>query len=394
MTREVNVDEDAVFEDGRGGFDEGPKKKIPGMRAFVLVMMLLGLAIMGWIIFQNLPGTSGAAGDGSGNSDENMVQNSLPRYNFATTPSNVRLEPETPEPQPQPAPQPDLQPRQLNLSGPTQPKDLGPTPEERALQRRLAGFANSGSMGAAGATRTAASPVGAGGMGGGLLGGGGSEASSALAKRLNATRHDSMTARMLPHPSLTVPMGTMILCGTTTEINTTQPGMVACQVSRDVYSADGKVLLIEKGTHVVGEVGTAMKQGQARVFVLWTRMRTPENVVINLNSPATNRLGSAGIPGQVNTHFWDRFGGAILISVITDASRALIEAAVNSDNSSSGTTINLGTTQSTGNELAREVLRNTLNIPPTLYARQGKVVGIYVARDLDFSSVYDLQYEP
>jgi type IV secretion system protein VirB10 len=37
------------------------------------------------------------------------------------------------------------------------------------------------------------------------------------------------------------------------------------------------------------------------------------------------------------------------------------------------------------------VLEATINIPPLLYQNQGSVVGVYVARDVDFSKVYALE---
>jgi type IV secretion system protein VirB10 len=39
----------------------------------------------------------------------------------------------------------------------------------------------------------------------------------------------------------------------------------------------------------------------------------------------------------------------------------------------------------------RRILDSTINIPPLIYQNQGAVVGIYVARDVDFSSVYELK---
>ncbi|WP_282446429.1 TrbI/VirB10 family protein [Escherichia coli] len=39
-------------------------------------------------------------------------------------------------------------------------------------------------------------------------------------------------------------------------------------------------------------------------------------------APWTNSLGSSGVPGQVDSHFWDRFEGAVFISVLSDALQA------------------------------------------------------------------------
>ena len=196
---------------------------------------------------------------------------------------------------------------------------------------------------------------------------------------------------MLKHASLTVPAATMIPCGNKTELDTTVPGMVSCQVSRDVYSANSKVRLIDKGAIVTGEISSGIKQGQARVFVLWTRLRNPDNVVVNIDSPGTNRLGSAGIPGQVDTHFWDRFAGAMFISVFSDVGQALVQVAANSANHGGGNTqVNLDNTSNTSDSLAREALRASIDIPPTLYDQQGDAVSIFVRRDLDFSDVYGL----
>ena len=41
-------------------------------------------------------------------------------------------------------------------------------------------------------------------------------------------------------------------------------------------------------------------------------------------------------------------------------------------------------------EVVREAMRQSGNIPPTLTRNQGSRIGIFVGRDLDFSSVYGL----
>lgn len=59
--------------------------------------------------------------------------------------------------------------------------------------------------------------------------------------------------------SMTIAKGTMIPCGTSTELDTTVPGMVSCRVTRDVYSLDGLVKLIDKGAFVTGQMNGGLK---------------------------------------------------------------------------------------------------------------------------------------
>jgi type IV secretion system protein VirB10 len=161
--------------------------------------------------------------------------------------------------------------------------------------------------------------------------------------------------------------------------------MVMCVVSNDVYSSNGKVLLIERGSKAFGERREVMLQGQARIAALWSRIDTPNGVFVDVNSLATDSMGAAGIPAQVDNHLGERFGGAILLSLISD----LGQAAANRASDSRGT-IQFGTTATAGEDLASKTLENTINIPPTGYVTQGSATTILVLRDMDFRSVYEL----
>ena len=208
-----------------------------------------------------------------------------------------------------------------------------------------------------------------------------------LAGRLNPTLTASVQASRRASSDYLLAKGTNIPCTMQTKIVTIQPGFTRCIVEKDVYSANGKVLLLERGSKVTGEQASALLQGQARVFVLWNEAETPYGVRVALASPAAGQLGEAGIGARVNYHFWQRFGGAVMISLIGD----LGNYASNRRNSkgNGGQTFNFDNTSESAQDMATEALKNSINIPPTGYINQGSRINIIVARDVDFGSVYE-----
>lgn len=187
-------------------------------------------------------------------------------------------------------------------------------------------------------------------------------------------------ASRLPDRNFLITAGTSIPCTLQTAMDTATPGYVSCIIGSDVYSDNGAVILMEKGAKVLGEYRSGMRQGQSRLFVLWDRAVTPAGVAIGLASPASDALGRAGFDGTVDTHFWERFGGALLLSIVDDTS-----AAVASRDAQNGETVRMPS------DAAGIALQNSVNIPPSLTKPQGSQVAIFVAQDLDFSSVYALR---
>lgn len=214
----------------------------------------------------------------------------------------------------------------------------------------------------------------------------GQDGQGGMSALLSSTQTATRKATNLGDRNFLLAKGAFIDCALQTKLDSTVPGMTACVVTRNIYSDNGKVLLIERGSTVSGEYQANMRQGMARIFVLWNRIKTPNGVVINLDSPGTDPLGGAGVPGYIDTHFWQRFGGALMLSLVDDVARGLS----NSVNSSGNNQFNFNSTGDATQDMAAEALKNTINIPPTLYKNQGEQVGIYIARDLDFSGVYDV----
>lgn len=207
-----------------------------------------------------------------------------------------------------------------------------------------------------------------------------------LVSQMKASAVARISPTLMPNMSLTLPKGTNFNCALKTRIVSELSGFVSCQVLRNVYSMDGRVLLIERGSDMGGEYTARIKNGQTRIFVIWSRVRSVEGVSIDIASPATGALGEAGIDGYVDNHWFERFGGAILVTLIDDA----VKVAVAQQNDKA-TTVITQDTGDTASKVAEKMLDASVNIPPTIYKNQGEVVGIYVSGDVDFSSVYDLR---
>lgn len=205
-----------------------------------------------------------------------------------------------------------------------------------------------------------------------------------LAALLRPSATPVVRAQVLPTQRLLLPKGAFLDCTLETAIDSTLPGMTTCVMATDTFGVDGQVVLLERGTKLVGETRGQVQQGSARVFVVWDEARTPTGVIVPLASPGTDELGRSGLSGTVDRHFWERFGAAILVSVIDGT----IQSAVQSSHGNSGTVIvNPSATQ----DVMTEVLKNTINIPPTVVKHQGDRIQVLVARDLDFRSVYELR---
>jgi type IV secretion system protein VirB10 len=212
--------------------------------------------------------------------------------------------------------------------------------------------------------------------------------------QLQGSATPRIAASMLGNRSLTLPKGTAFTCALKTKIISATSGLVGCQVQRNVFSDDGRVLLIERGSHMDGEyrIG-AVRPGTVRIPVLWTRIRTPNGVTVDIESPGTGQLGESGIDGYLDNRWFERIGAAMLLSLIDDSVKLVIQEQANQGGTGTGqaNTFVLPSTTANTSKLAEKVLDSTINIPPLIYQNPGGIVGIYVARDVDFSSVYELK---
>ncbi|MDE2116238.1 MAG: type IV secretion system protein VirB10, partial [Hyphomicrobiales bacterium] len=231
-------------------------------------------------------------------------------------------------------------------------------------------------------------------------------------------RVDTVHAVKIRRVDALVAQGTTIPAILESAIDSGLPGMVRAITSDDVWSFDGRRVLIPSGTHLIGQYKSGIAQGQTRVFIVWTRLLRPDGVSVQLGSPGTDAMGRAGNGGMVDNHYLERFGSSILLSVIGGASQLIAGLGQNNQQpaQSSSTSVTnpitgITTTTTTQpsqssqinqqarqiasqtiakelTQISQEALKNAINIPPTITLDQGTQIIVFVRRDLDFSSLY------
>jgi type IV secretion system protein VirB10 len=206
---------------------------------------------------------------------------------------------------------------------------------------------------------------------------------------VKATRNDRIDAL--------IPQGTLIRGVLETAIQSDLPGMVRAVISTDVYSFDGRRILLPKGTMLTGEYKSGIARGQTRVLIVWTRALRSDGTSVSLGSYGADDLGRSGLPGVVDKHYLERFGAASVLSLVGGVSSFI--AGLNTDGSSSTTSSSSSTASDaqsqaqqtvsqTMAEMANIALKDSINIPPTIYVDQGTQIVVFVRRDLDFSALY------
>jgi len=174
-------------------------------------------------------------------------------------------------------------------------------------------------------------------------------------------------------------------CVLETAVQSDLPGPIQCHLRDDALSPTG-VVLMEKRTIVTGEYKNNVQQGQSRLFTMAATAYTPNGVPVPLDSPMADGLGRAGLDGEVNNHLLARFGGGVLLSLV-DSGFGVLSSALQSGNGNTNLNFNSGGLSN----VATEVLRNTVNIPPTITKHQGEDVTIFIRYPIDFSDAYQLR---
>ncbi|WP_410677493.1 VirB10/TraB/TrbI family type IV secretion system protein [Citrobacter braakii] len=201
--------------------------------------------------------------------------------------------------------------------------------------------------------------------------------------------------RRIPYnPDLYVPENTAIPCSLDYRFVSDRAGKIRCTIAEDIWSASGNTKLIEKGTTATGiyQTGadTGMAHGQGRAFLIITKLRTRQPPYLDIplvDTHAAGELGEAGVDGWIDTHFRERFGGALLVGMIPDIGAWASNSAGQKDRNTDYTE----NSRQAMADMARTTLENSINIPPTLDKNQGEIINLITGQDIDFSGIYTLR---
>jgi type IV secretion system protein VirB10 len=173
-------------------------------------------------------------------------------------------------------------------------------------------------------------------------------------------------------------------------INSQLPGRAIAVVERPVYGADGRLVLIPAGSRVIGHYQSLAKLGQARLDIGWTRIIRPDGVNINAEATGTDVMGRSGLPGDLDTRVFEKYGGSLLTSAIAAAGDWALDGSSTTVLGPLG-----GTTQSLsgraraatrlGNDLdtlGQQIVRDNVDIRPVLTVPEGTRLNIVPTEDL------------
>lgn len=360
-------------------FADAPQETMPRVGSapslWPVVGGLLGAAALGTFVFTQL-NAQRANADARRLTDTTAQTEPLSLQNVPPAPdlSNYALQPiAMPEPAPAPPPveQPPPGPNPADLERHRAPALIVDLSEYKTPAANAA-------PGAAGPGLSAAAVTAA--VGGNAEGAGGKmSADEQFASKLGVGGSNGASVATAQIDSAnTIVEGSVIPAVLESAINSDLPGYVRAVVSRDVRGFDGTRVLVPRGSRLIGQYRSGVALGQSRAFVVWTRLIRPDGAAIELGAPSTDALGRGGLEGDVNRHFLQRFGGAILLSLLNIGASAVTD--------STDTSVVIATTRA-GTDAAGVALSGAQNIAPTVTVPQGSPVRVFVSKDLDFSLV-------
>jgi type IV secretion system protein TrbI len=173
--------------------------------------------------------------------------------------------------------------------------------------------------------------------------------------------------------------GTVLEAVLTNRLNGAFSGPVNCMTTTNVYSHDGRHLLIPKGSRVLGEASRVDHFGQERLAVVFHRIIMPDGYSLRLDRfRGLNQIGETGLKDKVNRHYARIFGVSLAIGALAGLAQRNTRYGIDV---SAGDVYRQETARSVADSSMR-ILERFLNVLPTVTIREGHRIKIYLSGDL------------
>lgn len=182
-----------------------------------------------------------------------------------------------------------------------------------------------------------------------------------------------------------------------TAIDTDIQATVRAVITRDIYAEEGKNILIPKGSRVIGTYETNISAGQTRVTINWNRIIRVDGMSLNISSVGADRLGRAGVQGDLDNKYAQQLANSFLSSVLSVGTSLAVEKMSGSTGITNTISSLTGeTTQTSGKasdyaliqatkdfmDDAQDIVDNIAKQKPVIRIPQGERVIIMVTQDL------------
>lgn len=173
--------------------------------------------------------------------------------------------------------------------------------------------------------------------------------------------------------------GTVIPAALITGIRSDLPGDITAQVTENVYdSPTGSYLLIPQGARLIGQYDSQVAFGQSRLLLVWNRLIMPDGTSIMLErQQGADTQGFSGLEDEVDHHWGQMFRAAALSTLL-----GIGTSLGSSDDESEIAKAIRESAQDSASDIGQQLVRNQLNVQPTLTVRPGFPVRVIVNRDL------------
>ncbi|MCP3468618.1 IncP-type conjugal transfer protein TrbI [Bradyrhizobium sp. CCGUVB23] len=184
--------------------------------------------------------------------------------------------------------------------------------------------------------------------------------------------------------------GSVIPATLITGINSDLPGRITAQVSQNVYdSATGHHLLIPQGARLLGRYDSKISFGQSRVLVVWTDIIFPNGATLQIGGMAgTDAEGYGGFNDEVDNHYFQVFGSAILIAAIGAGIDMSVPASSPYGYRQTPSDAARNSFAESFGRVAEQTISKNMNVQPTLEIRPGYVFNVLVDQDMVFPGDY------